>query len=40
MAILRGRAALTERIPFGVALAIAIWVVWLYGPLEFPGAAS
>jgi leader peptidase (prepilin peptidase)/N-methyltransferase len=40
MAIMRGRAALTERIPFGVALALAIWVVWLYGPLEFPGAAS
>jgi leader peptidase (prepilin peptidase)/N-methyltransferase len=38
-AILRGRAALTERIPFGVALAVAIWVVWLYGPLEFPGTA-
>jgi prepilin signal peptidase PulO-like enzyme (type II secretory pathway) len=40
MTVMRGRAALTERIPFGVALAIAIWVVWLYGPLEFPGAAS
>jgi len=33
----RGRAALAERIPFGMALAIAIWVVWLYGPLEFLG---
>jgi len=40
MAIMRGRRALTERIPFGVALAVAIWVVWLYGPLEFPGGAA
>lgn len=40
MAIVRGRAALTERIPFGVALAIAIWVVWLYGPLEILSAAA
>jgi leader peptidase (prepilin peptidase)/N-methyltransferase len=40
MAIMRGRAALSERIPFGVALAIAIWVVWLYGPLEFLGASA
>jgi len=37
LAIVRGRAALAERIPFGMALAIAIWVVWLYGPLEFLG---
>jgi leader peptidase (prepilin peptidase)/N-methyltransferase len=27
----RGRAALQERIPFGVALSAAIWVIWLYG---------
>jgi leader peptidase (prepilin peptidase)/N-methyltransferase len=27
----RGRAALEERIPFGVALSFAIWVIWLYG---------
>lgn len=40
MTMIRGRAALTERIPFGVALAIGIWVVWLYGPLEIPGATS
>jgi leader peptidase (prepilin peptidase) / N-methyltransferase len=40
MAIARGRAALTERIPFGVALAIAIWVVWLYGPLEILAGAA
>jgi leader peptidase (prepilin peptidase) / N-methyltransferase len=37
-AIVRGRTALGERVPFGVALAIAIWIVWLYGPLEFAGA--
>jgi leader peptidase (prepilin peptidase) / N-methyltransferase len=35
--MLRGKAALTERIPFGVALAAGIWIVWLYGPLEIPG---
>jgi leader peptidase (prepilin peptidase)/N-methyltransferase len=35
-AVLRGKAALTERIPFGVALAAGIWIVWLYGPLEIP----
>lgn len=40
MATVRGRSALRERIPFGVALSIAIWVVWLYGPLEFPGTAT
>ena len=27
----RGRAALDERIPFGIALAFAIWIIWLYG---------
>ena len=27
----RGRAALEERIPFGIALSFAIWVIWLYG---------
>jgi len=27
----RGRAALAERIPFGLGLALAIWIVWLYG---------
>jgi len=40
LAIARGRAALTERIPFGVALAIAFWIVWLYGPLEILGPAA
>jgi leader peptidase (prepilin peptidase) / N-methyltransferase len=24
------------RIPFGVALCLAIWIVWLYGPLPIP----
>jgi leader peptidase (prepilin peptidase)/N-methyltransferase len=27
----RGRSALDERIPFGVALTFAIWLIWLYG---------
>jgi leader peptidase (prepilin peptidase)/N-methyltransferase len=27
----RGREALEERIPFGVALSLAIWLIWLYG---------
>lgn len=30
----RGKAALQERIPFGTALCIAIWIIWLYGPPE------
>jgi leader peptidase (prepilin peptidase)/N-methyltransferase len=34
-AIRRGREALRERIPFGIALCLAIWVIWLYGPPEF-----
>jgi leader peptidase (prepilin peptidase)/N-methyltransferase len=33
----RGRTALAERIPFGVALSFAIWIVWLYGPIELFG---
>ncbi len=32
-ALFKGRAALSERIPFGVPLCVAIWIVWLYGPL-------
>jgi leader peptidase (prepilin peptidase)/N-methyltransferase len=32
-AIRRGREALAEPIPFGVPLAFAIWLIWLYGPL-------
>jgi leader peptidase (prepilin peptidase)/N-methyltransferase len=37
-AIFRGRATLSERIPFGVPLSIAVWIVWLYGPLTFASA--
>jgi len=33
LAIMRGRGALAERIPFGVPLCLAIWIIWLYGPL-------
>jgi leader peptidase (prepilin peptidase)/N-methyltransferase len=33
--IRRGREGLRERIPFGTALCIGIWLVWLYGPPEF-----
>jgi leader peptidase (prepilin peptidase)/N-methyltransferase len=36
-AIRRGREALRERIPFGVALCFAIWLIWLYGPPELFG---
>jgi leader peptidase (prepilin peptidase)/N-methyltransferase len=32
-ALFKGRAALNERIAFGVPLCVAIWIVWLYGPL-------
>jgi leader peptidase (prepilin peptidase)/N-methyltransferase len=28
----RGKDALSQRIPFGVPLSFAIWIVWLYGP--------
>jgi leader peptidase (prepilin peptidase)/N-methyltransferase len=31
-----GRQALSQRIPFGVPLACATWIVWLYGPIA-PG---
>ncbi|MBV9990740.1 MAG: prepilin peptidase [Alphaproteobacteria bacterium] len=34
-ALRRGREALNERIPFGVALAFAIWAIWLYGLPDF-----
>lgn len=30
-AIRRGRTAIQERIPFGVALCAGLWIVWLYG---------
>jgi leader peptidase (prepilin peptidase)/N-methyltransferase len=36
----RGKAALSERIPFGVALCFAIWIVWLYGPPDVFGPLS
>jgi leader peptidase (prepilin peptidase)/N-methyltransferase len=36
----RGPAALHERIPFGVALSFAIWIVWLYGPFDLSGATG
>jgi len=32
-AIRRGRAVMAERLPFGAPLCLAIWLVWLYGPL-------
>ncbi len=38
--IRRGRSALNERIPFGVALCFAIWIVWLYGPPDLSGVLS
>jgi len=33
-AIRRGGVALQARIPFGPFLALAFWLVWLYGPLS------
>lgn len=36
-AIRRGRSALEERIPFGVALCAGLWIVWLYGSPELFG---
>jgi prepilin signal peptidase PulO-like enzyme (type II secretory pathway) len=36
-AIMRGPAELSKRIPFGVPLSLAIWIVWLYGPFAFAG---
>ena len=36
----RGRTALGERIPFGVALCFAIWITWLYGAPDFSGLFS
>jgi leader peptidase (prepilin peptidase) / N-methyltransferase len=37
--IRRGKDALRERIPFGVALCFAIWVIWLYGAPDFLSAS-
>jgi leader peptidase (prepilin peptidase)/N-methyltransferase len=31
----RGRPAKDERVPFGAFLGLGLWLVWLYGPLEF-----
>jgi len=36
-AIRRGRTALRERIPFGVALCAGLWIVWLYGAPDLFG---
>jgi len=33
LAIARGRAALRDPLAFGVPLCLAVWIVWLYGPL-------
>lgn len=33
MLIVRRRVSATDRLPFGVFLAIGIWLTWLYGPL-------
>lgn len=32
-----GRVALDQRLPFGPALCLAFWLVWLYGPLQLAG---
>jgi leader peptidase (prepilin peptidase) / N-methyltransferase len=31
--VLRGQGVLRERLAFGAPLCLAIWIVWLYGPL-------
>jgi leader peptidase (prepilin peptidase) / N-methyltransferase len=31
--VIRGELRMDERIPFGVYLAIGIWLTWLYGPI-------
>lgn len=33
MAVSKGRSALQERLAFGGPLCLAIWLIWLYGPL-------
>ncbi len=35
----RGKAALRERIPFGIALCLATWTIWLCGVPDFFGAS-
>jgi len=37
-AIFRGQEELSKRIPFGVPLSVAVWIVWLYGPFAFASA--
>jgi leader peptidase (prepilin peptidase)/N-methyltransferase len=32
-AVRKGGLSLTDRIPFGVFLALGTWIVWLYGPV-------
>jgi leader peptidase (prepilin peptidase)/N-methyltransferase len=32
-AVVRGRGALGDRLAFGAPLCLAIWIVWLHGPL-------
>jgi leader peptidase (prepilin peptidase)/N-methyltransferase len=39
-ALFKGRDAFAQRIPFGVPLCVAIWFVWLYGPLTIMLPAS
>ncbi len=34
---LRSRAATKKPLPFGPALALSIWLVWLFGPLQWGG---
>lgn len=35
--VLRRPVAATDRLPFGVFLAVGAWMTWLYGPLGLPG---
>jgi len=37
--IRRGKAALRERIPFGIALCLAMWTIWLHGVPDYFGAS-
>lgn len=31
----RGHVAADDRVPLGVFLSLGLWIVWLYGPIEF-----
>jgi len=33
MLVVRRSISATDRLPFGVFLAVGIWLTWLYGPL-------